>query len=153
MLSDSLGVYDVVNGTSAWECGRIEKGDQLIGINGNPVSGNKLAHVKPLIVGRIGSTVTLSFRRKYGARSEYTITLIRGAERIGKPTPDKLGTPSGGGSSNQSASGTPVYTYPPIAPGRPGWHSAPVSRPSSVGTSSPLYRSIDTGGDKEMYFA
>jgi C-terminal processing protease CtpA/Prc len=69
-------VQNLIPGKAAYACGKITIGDLLVRIGSHPTEYASFNQVRDLIVGPIGSRVTLSFR---GASGEYQCeNLVRG---------------------------------------------------------------------------
>lgn len=73
-------VKEVVVGGSASREGSVQIGDVILSVDGVSVSGTDLSKMRNLILGEIGTFVTLMFLRRTpdGQELEYTLSLIRG---------------------------------------------------------------------------
>ena len=73
-------VKEVVVGGSASREGSAQVGDVILSVDGISVSGSDLGKMRNLILGEIGTFVTLQFMRRSsdGQELEYTLSLIRG---------------------------------------------------------------------------
>ncbi len=77
-------VVSLVPGKAADGCKRIGVGDKLVAVAGQPTQGKTFNEVRDLIVGPVGSTVTLDFR---GVAGEYKCDLVRGSVHPPQPQP------------------------------------------------------------------
>ena len=75
-------VKEIVFGGSAWREGFVQVGDIILSVDGQDVNGSDLARMRQLVLGEIGTFVTLQFLRRTpdGQENEYTISLIRGSQ-------------------------------------------------------------------------
>ena len=73
-------VKEIVAGGAASREGTVQVGDVILAVDGTEVSGGELNKMRNLILGEIGTFVTLQFLRRTpdGEELEYTIALIRG---------------------------------------------------------------------------
>ena len=76
-------VKEIVVGGSASREGTVQVGDIILAVDGAEVSGSELNKMRNLILGEIGTFVTLQFLRRTpdGEELEYTISLIRGHQQ------------------------------------------------------------------------
>ena len=69
-------VVSLVPGKAADGCKRISVGDKLIAVAGQATRGRTFNQVRNLIIGPVGSTVSLNFQ---GAAGDYRCDLVRGS--------------------------------------------------------------------------
>jgi hypothetical protein len=72
-------VVSLMLGKAADRCKRIGIGDKLIAVAGQTTQGKTFYEVRDLIIGPVGSTVTLNFQ---GIASEYKCDLVRGYDKL-----------------------------------------------------------------------
>jgi hypothetical protein len=73
-------VDEIIPGSSVAADGRIRVGDMLLSVDGLPVSGKDLAEIRNMIVGPIGTKVSLELQRDKGIRGmpqQIAVTLAR----------------------------------------------------------------------------
>jgi hypothetical protein len=75
-------VVSLVPGKAADGCKRIGVGDKLVAVAGQATSGKTFNEVRDLIVGPVGSTVSLNFQGPAGA---YQVDLVRGSTGFTEP--------------------------------------------------------------------
>jgi C-terminal processing protease CtpA/Prc len=98
-------VDEVIPGSAAHGHGGIEVGDTLVSVDGNGVQGKDLSEVRNMIVGPLGTQVTLGLFSA-SENGKYKVTLSRGVTR-NTPTP-----PAGNGTANGKWSANPKGESP-----------------------------------------
>ena len=141
-MDGTLHIIEVVPGRAAAQDGRIQRGDILLGLNGQLVMGRSVDELRPYILGPTGTQIELLIQR---GGAQFPVLLVRGGLAGGSSNQGGLrsnvhgfsdgpGGGAAGGAGNSTS--VPVYGYGAstgVMGGAAGMSSGMGMRPVSGG--------------------